>query len=428
MNNNEGINEGTKNLYPHYAMAIPITPLTEVRIKSAKSKDRLYRIFDGNGLCLKILVSGNKVWEYRFKSPVTLKDATFTIGPYPDISLSSARKIHNEKRLLVLKGGDPNFHETDTKTFKAIFDEWWAWWAPQKNDDYANQTRRFIYSHSLRRIGNIKIDALTVKDISSAIQPFIKRQTFETAKRMKSIIAQAIDFAIDKGLLESNPARALSNNFMPANRKPLHHQSLKLDEIYKIHEYFNLLAPNKVTALAVELLLRTLARAQEVCMAKWEYVDFDRKILTIPADLMKKKNEHIIPLSRQAFGVIVEMRAMGYESEYIFPNIGRGKKKHISPETPTRSLREQGVPTTAHGFRSLASTLMYDTLEYHKMPDIIIEECLAHIDSNKVRAIYNKAKYINQKRILLQFWSDSLDKCKTVEGNIKMLEDFKITA
>lgn len=409
-------------------MAKPITPLSEAKIKLSKPRDRVYRIFDGNGLCLKILTTGTKVWEYRFKSPVTLKDATFVVGPYPEISLAEARKIHGEKRLLVLKGGDPNFHDTETKTFKAIFDEWYEWWKPQKNPSYAEQARRFIYNHSMRRIGNIKIDALTVRDISSAIQPFIKRKTFETAKRMKSIIAQSIDFAIDKGLLESNPARALSNNFMPVNRKPMHHQSLELSEIYKIHEYLDLLAPNKVTGYAVELLLRTLARAQEICMAKWEYVDFDKKLITIPPDLMKKNNEHIIPLSRQAFKVIVEMKSMDYSGEYIFPNIGRGKKKHISTETPTRSLREKGVPTTAHGFRSLASTLLYGTLEYHEMPDIIIEECLAHIDSNKVRAIYNKAKYINQKRALLQFWSDVVDECKTADENIDMLNRFKIIA
>lgn len=410
-------------------MAKPVKPLSEARIKSAKAQDKLYRIFDGDGLCLKILKSGNKVWEYRYKSPVNLKDDTFIIGPYPEISLAEARQIHREKRSLVISGIDPKFHEDDAKTFKEIFNEWYKVWGPTKNKKYAEQSRRYIQDNSMRRIGGIKVDELTVKDISSAIQPFIKNGTLETAKRMKSVIAQAIDYAISKGLLETNPARVLSTrSFMPANKPRNHHRSLDVDQIYLMNEYFDHMVRSRIVKNLVELLFRTLARAQEICKAKWEYVDFENRLLIISPEIMKKSNEHIIPLSDQAFKIIEEMKAITGDSRYIFPKMGKGKKPHISVETPTRSLTSHNIPTTTHGFRSLASTVLYSTLEYHKMPDIVIEECLAHQDTNTVRAIYNRSKYIDQKRKIFQFWSDFVDSCDTEENNKKVLAKYKIIA
>ena len=412
-------------------MAKPVAPLTDRRIKLAKPTDKLYRISDGNGLCIKILISGSKIWEYRYVNPLTNKQDTIVIGNYPEISLARAREIHAEKRDIVLRGKDPKIHEESRRVFRDLFEEWYLQWSPNRDPKYSQQAYRYIHDNSMRYLGGMKIDEIQVSDVVKAISPFIKRGTYPTAKRMKSIISQTIDYGCDLGLARFNVVKSMSNSFIPEPEKKEENEDegyewLKLSEVYKMHVYLELSRSHEITRLAAEMVMRTASRPGAICKLKWEHIDFETNIIEIPGSLMKKRNPHAIPITPHIMSILDRAKKWNVNG-HVFPRMGRtGDKLHLSEGTPRNSLRAFNLETTAHGFRKTASTLLYETLEDHNVPPLIIEEALGHLDANRSRAPYKKSRHIKQKEILLNFWNNFIDASTTAEKNLKQLNKYDI--
>ena len=274
-------------------MAIKV--LTEIKIKNAKTKGKLYRLFDGEGLCLKVTTSNKKIWEYRFKNPDTGKDDTLVLGSYPTLSLAEARAMHQEKRAKILKGINPK-HKDENLLFPFVFQQWWNIWSMTKSDKYAKQVYNAIHKNCMHSLKSLRIDEIKVRHIVSALQPFEDRGALEYLNRTKMGLNQLFDFAISRGLCENNPSRVITRDSFKAHQlEP--HKSIEQKQIYRLFDFFKDENYSIITRLCTELTLRSITRVQESCGAKWSEINFSKKTWTIPADRMKTRIEHIIHLT-----------------------------------------------------------------------------------------------------------------------------------
>lgn len=391
------------------------TSLTHIEIKTAKPKNKIYRLFDGNGLCLKILTSGKKIWEYRFKNPETKKEDTLVLGDFPTISLSEARSIHQTHRLEVLKGINPK-RNNDSLAFPIIFESWWKIWSQTKSDKYAKQVYNAINSNCMKALSHLNIDEIEVPHIIEALQPFEKRGATEYLHRTRSGLNQLFSFAISRGLCKFNPVMMIGKNSFKTHI-PKNHKSLDPKKIYKVFEFLESNNYSLITQLCTEFILRTMTRAQESCKATWSEFDLTNNLWVIPAERMKMNREHIIPLTHHHLSILDQMKRLNPKSRYVFPSICL--TSHICLETPRMAIQRFGIDSTIHGFRHLASTLLNESglFDIH-----IIEASLAHQDKNSIRATYNKAKYLKERKELLDWWNSTLDQCQSIEENKQTID------
>lgn len=402
------------------ARASRIKPLSDTEIKSAKPKDKTYRLYDGKGLCIRIMKSGSKYWEYRFKNPATNKDDTLIIGEYPYVTLSQARLEHQNLRTIVAQGLNPKESNKDT-LFENIFNLWWARWSEAKSTKYATQVKNAIEKNCMQTLGRLDINDVKPAHIAMALQPFEDRGVLEYLHRTRSALNQLFSFALARGLCEINPVMMVTRD---AFKRPVseNHRSLDPKDLYQIVEFFDRQGVSPVTRLCIEFMLRNVTRVQEACEATWDEIDFKRKVLIIPEKRMKMRREHVVPLSTQSIGILETLKGEYPDSKYVF--IGSGKNGHINKETPRIAINRAGVNTTIHGFRHLASTILNESMLFK--PDVI-ESTLAHSGKDQIRAVYNKAQYIEQRRELLQWWSNFIDKCDTKENNERALKEAGIS-
>lgn len=397
-----------------------IKPLSDTEIKNAKPKNKMYRLYDGKGLCLCIMKTGSKHWEFRFKNPDTLKDDTIIIGEYPYLSLSQAREIHQDMRSLVEQGINPKLRGGST-IFRAVFDIWWLRWSETKSERYANQVRNAIEKNCMKTLGNLDMGDIKPSHIALALQPFEDRGVLEYLHRTRSALNQMFSFALARGICEINPVMMVTRDAFK-RPKPENHRSLNPKNLYQIVEFFDHKGVSEVTRLCIEFILRNILRVQEACEARWHEIDSKNKIFTIPENRMKMRREHIIPLSKQSIEILEKLKLEHPRSEYIF--VGSGKNGYINKETPRIAINRAGVNTTIHGFRHLASTILNESLLFK--PDII-ESALAHSGRDQIRAVYNKAQYIEERREMMQWWSGFIDKCDTKENNERALKEAGIS-
>lgn len=399
--------------------------LTNTQITSAKPKNKLYRLYDGGGLCLKVTVAGSKVWEYRFKNPDTNKDDTVIIGDYPLISLSEARDKHHELRRLVLEGISPKSSNAN-KSFQAVYNLWLERWKESVTKYEAKQKNALINRYCMKYLGHIDIDKIKPVNIVNALQMIENAGSLAQIPRAKSVLSMVFKFAASRGLCDSDPTSLVSSNTFKKHESKSH-ESLGLDKIYTIFRYFESGNAQPQTRRAVELALRNMARIQEVVMLKWEYINFDSMIMALPSELMKMKRPHYIPITPQTLKIL---EAQKNNTEFVFPSAS-AKKKHLNVQTPTSSLRRNGINSTSHGFRHLASTILNEArLEdgiTRRFDETLIKRALSHKNGDVMSATYNLAEYLGPRKLLSQFYSDFIDKCNTKENNERALKEAGIS-
>lgn len=400
-------------------MAKTVTPLTVAKINNAKPKDKLYRLFDGNGLCLKILSSGSKIWEYRFKNPITDKEDTFIIGDYPLISLSEARIIQTEKRSMVAKGIDPKI-KIKSQLFKDLFPEWFNLWSTGTKHNIA--TESVIQRYIMPILKDYDVSRIEPPQIVKALRELEKADKLDTLLKTKSGLKLMFDYLVAEGYIKYNPVIQVATSIFKKPKKS-HHRRLENNQIYLIHDFFNYEGVSPIIRLCTQFLMRTALRAKEACTLKWDYYDEVNQLMIIPSENMKVKDgtDHIIPLSSQLIDILNTLKEITGDYEYIFMNAEF--TDHINTEATTNAMKQQNVPTSTHGFRSLASTIINEGSLFRSGA---IEACLAHRDKDTIRAIYNKAKYLQERREILQWWSDFIDQCDTEENNLLALKKYDI--
>lgn len=395
-------------------MARIVLPLTAKQVKEAKPRDRQYLLFDGNGLQLCIYPTGRKVWRFDYHD-INKKRKTFTIGDAQYISLGDARKKRDE-----LKGNlenDQSISKKDAITFGVVFYEWFEKWKLLVVPTTAKRALSAVEKDCFPVLQNLEISKIRPRDIVLALDPLDKRCSYETLKKVKSSLKLCFDYAIARGLCEMNPVPAVTQAAFTQTVKG-NYRTLPLTEIYRLHEYFNSERNSIITRRCSEFILRTLARASEATESTW--LEIESGIWIVPSQRMKMRREHIVPMSTQTLKILDEMSAFK-STDYIFQN--RQLNNCIHSETPNTSFKRFGINSTIHGLRSLASTVLNESGLFDKD---IIEACLAHQDKNAVRATYNKALYTEQRRELLQWWSNFIDMCDTERNNLKALKKFNI--
>ena len=387
-------------------------PLTDIKIRSTKPKSKQFKLSDGQGLYLLVSQKG-KYWRYNFRHNGKYK--TLAIGVYPEISLKEAREAHQKARALLSKGIDPTYKKKIEKlthyqhledSFKVISLEWMdkqkGKWSQSHYQSVSSRLKNNIYPW----LGDRPIAEITAPELLATLRRMESRGIHHTTLKVKQYCGQVFRYAIVTGRAERDPSADLRGALTPAITK--HHATIT-DPI-QIKGLLNAIDDYKgeiTTRYALKLAPLVFVRPTELRHAEWEEIDFNKAEWRIPAEKMKMKDEHIIPLSLQVIDIFKELQPMTGKGKYVFPSI-RSNARAMSENTVNGALRRLGYTKdemTAHGFRAMASTLLN---AQGFRPDVI-ERQLAHAERNKVRASYNRAEYLTERKAMMQHWADYLD-------------------
>jgi len=403
--------------------------LTHSAVSKAKPEEKAKKLTDGGGLYLLVKPSGYKVWKYDFR--LNSKRGTFTIGNYPDISLKDARVSHQTAREHVAKGVNPRqikvqqsiTNELDTNRFSFYANRW----INKQNmaESTLSDLQQRIDKNLTPYLDKKRVNEFSTADLFKIVSIVSNRGANETAKIMARVLRKVFNEILILGVVENNPAQGLSellpkpdkrlrNNFgHVTTSNELRALLQQIDQPSKRQDY--------AVTQALKLMPLVFLRPHNIRFLKWEYIDFETKLINLPASELKTRKPLSVPLSHQAITIIKDMQRLTGELEYVFVS-SRGQNlstvKPLSENTTTKALQRLLNPVsnkpfgvgymTSHGFRHTASTLLNE-LGFN---GDIIELQLAHVDKNQIRATYNKAQWMNKRVAMMQAWSDYLDGLK----------------
>lgn len=384
-----------------------MTQLNESRIRAAKPKQKPYKLRDGRGLHLLVTPTGSRLWRLRYRH--ANRETMLSLGAYPDVSLKTARERRDQQRKLIADKVDPAAVRRAERaglgnTFKAIAEEWISkqGFAPAtlKKAEWTFRDLLFPF------IGSRPITGITAPDLLALLRRLEAREKHETAHRTKQRASQVFRYAIATGRAERDPTADLRGALAPVvvtNRAALTDPKAVGGLLRAIDGYVG----HPSTAFALKLAPLVFVRPGELRAAEWNEFDLDASEWRIPAARMKMGELHIVPLSDQAVALLRKLQSSTATGRYLFPSV-RTTARPISENTLGAALRRLGFTKdemTAHGFRAMASTLLN---EQGFAPDII-ELQLAHAERNEVRAAYNRAQRLAERRKMMQAWADYLD-------------------
>ncbi|TBG55701.1 tyrosine-type recombinase/integrase [Rhizobium leguminosarum] len=393
-------------------------PLTDVQIRNAKKSDKPYKLPDGKGLYLYISKAGGKSWrlDYAYFG----KRRTLTLGIYPALGLADARARRDEAKKKLTEGLDPSLAKKREQlaakaaagnTFGLIADEFIEKLRRDKRAEPTIDKNTWMLKQLAKKLSPYPITQISAKDVLDVLSVIEKSGRVESALATRSAIGRVFRFAIATARAENDPTSALRGALQ--RHIPVSHPALTtraelgglMRAIYGYEGWSSLVAALKIQALC-------FARPGETRSMEWSELDLDNSLWTIPAAKAKMRREHHVPLSRQAVEIIKHMQTLFGDSEHVFPSMMSGKKV-LSENSMNSALRRMGVVDsehTAHGFRSSASSILNECGLFK--PDAI-EAQLAHVDGSKVRRIYNRATYWDERVRMMQWWADMLDEERT---------------
>ncbi|HEM7531409.1 TPA: tyrosine-type recombinase/integrase [Acinetobacter nosocomialis] len=396
--------------------------LSDSKIRSAKPKEKLYRLGDSDGLCIEIKPNGKKYWRYRFQW--LKKTQMMSLGEYPIVGLAEARTKRDEAKSLVISGINPVEEKENQKKakqeeydnrvlFKDVAAEFKKEKLNNRSERYQEAFQRALDKDILKVIGDKDIKEVTSADVLTIMKKTIarvKRQknhgTGEvSAIQNRTFIGGVMRYAIATLRADYDPTYAVKN---VVERPEIEHaRPMEKHEAVQLRNKLNSYGGSTTVKNAGLVMLYSMLRTIEIRRMKWEYVDFEARTITFPKEMMKKKRIHIVPMSDQVFNILQEQRNIVGNREYVFPAIYQDGM--LSATTLNKMLDYIGLSdVTAHDFRATASTLLNEK-DYD---DKWIEKQLAHADGNKTRATYNHAKYLESRRKMLQDWANIVDSWK----------------
>lgn len=391
--------------------------LTDSIIKAAKPKDKRYNIPDGKGLALWVQPDGQKCWRFRYY--FNDKEKMLSLGFYPAVSLATARQEHARFKELLAQDIDPSDDRKEqkrqqalaaTNSFEAIAHLWWTQWSTARNPRHASYTMRRLEADVFPIIGRKPITELTAPMLLTVIKKIESRGALDIAKRALTTCGQIMRYAVAHGLAERNPAGDIkpSDVLKPANKT--NHARLSEKELPELLRKIDGYDGQPLTRFALQLMALTFVRTSELIGARWDEIDSDKKEWRIPAERMKMKTPHIVPLSDQAISILTEIKNLAADEILLFPSERRDGKS-MSNNTILYALYRLGYHSrmTGHGFRGIASTILHERGYNHDH----IELQLAHSKRDAVSAAYNHALYLEPRAKMMQQWADYLDKLKT---------------
>jgi len=390
---------------------------TQIRNTKPNPDGKPNKLGDGFGLYC-VITKASKTWVYRYKRP-NGKETTATFGKFPDMTLQQAREARVSARKMLTEGVDPNIHQkekklsvqnTNTPTFKDMFDQWYNnnkdSWKPNYQSDIVRRCECHIFPH----IGNKPIGDIDIREMIEVFQILNNAGTIDTLDKVKSVSSRVFKYAVGMGIIDSNPTRDISADlFKKKKTKNLAHIT-NPKEIGGLLRMIDGYKGSYQIENALKIAPYVFLRPNELAGLEWEEIDFDNNIIRINPMRMKMKTTHLVPLCVQVLKILSALRLINNNSKYVFPSL-RSNTRYISPESLRAGLRRLGLSKeeiTTHGFRHMASTRLYEL----GFRGEVIEIQLAHKQRNKIAAAYNHAEYLQERTEMMQYWADYLDKLK----------------
>jgi len=385
--------------------------LNDKVIRNAKPEKKQKKLYDGRGLYLLVTPEGGKWWRFRYR--YSGKEKLISFGTYPDVSLKEAREERDKAKSLLRSHIDPAVDrkvkkqlEAGSGNFEVVAREWFEKFSPSWSPRHAKTIKQRLKNYVYPNLGRLDINKVTPQVLLSVLRRIEAKGYVETAHRIKRICGQVFHYAIATGRADRDPAADLKGALPPA--KPTRMASI-IDPkgvgglLRAIDDY----SGSIITQCALLFGIYTFVRPGELRHAEWDEIDLDQAEWRIPAEKMKMKSPHIVPLSRQAVTVLERIHPITKESRYVFHS-ERSLSRPMSENTVNAALRRMGYTKnelTGHGFRSMASTLLHEK----GWKSDIIERQLAHQERNKVKAAYNHAEHLSERKRMMQDWADYLE-------------------
>ncbi|EGB7050137.1 tyrosine-type recombinase/integrase [Salmonella enterica] len=391
-------------------MARTTRPLTNTEVIRTKALEKDLTLHDGDGLFLIVKTSGKKLWRFRYQRPATKQRTMIGLGAFPALSLADARGLRADYLALLANGIDPQVQAEVVEEqqqialdsiFSTVATNWFQLKSKSVTSDYANDIWRSLEKDVFPAIGETPVQQIKARTLVEALEPIKARGALETVRRLVQRINEIMIYAVNTGLIDTNPASGIGMAFEKPKKQNM--PTLRPEELPKLMRSLIMSNLSVSTRCLIEWQLLTLVRPSEASGARWVEIDLDAKLWTIPAERMKAKREHIVPLSPQALDILEVMKPISAHREHVFPS-RNDPKQPMNSQTANAALKRIGYggKLVAHGLRSIASTALN---EAGFNPDVI-EAALAHSDKNEVRRAYNRSTYLLKRIELMNWWGE----------------------
>ena len=394
-------------------MARITRPLTNNEILKAKPREKDFTLHDGDGLFLLVKTSGKKLWRFRYQRPGSSSRTNLSLGSYPAFTLAAARQIRDQHLTMLALDMDPQQqqeHASEKRQieldsiFSTVATNWFKMKSKSVTEDYAKDIWRSLDKDVFPAIGTIPVQEIKARPIVEALEPIKARGALETVRRLVQRINDIMIYSVNTGLIDANPTSGVGMAFERPKKQNM--PTLRPEELPSLMRSLVMSNLSVPTRCLIEWQLLTLVRPSEASGTRWEEIDLDSKLWTIPAERMKAKREHLIPLSPQALYILEIMAPISKHRDHVFPS-RNDPKKAMNSQTANAALKRVGWngKLVAHGLRSIASTTLN---EVGFNPDVI-EAALAHSDKNEVRRAYNRSVYLQQRVELMLWWGNFVE-------------------
>ncbi|MER1681213.1 tyrosine-type recombinase/integrase [Enterobacter hormaechei] len=390
--------------------------LTDTEIKSTKPADKEINLFDGDGLILRIAPlskGGKKNWYFRYAVPVSKKRTKMSLGTYPHLTLARARALRDEYLSLLANGIDPQVHNNNKAnalknatehTLQAVARKWLDEKVKTSgiSQGHAEDIWRSLERNIFHGLGNVPVNEIRPKLLKQHLDPIEQRGVLETLRRIISRLNEIFRYAATEELIEFNPADNLGQRFSKPKKQNM--PALPPSELPRFLLVLNNASVRLETRLLIEWQLLTWVRPGEAVRTRWADIDIDNSTWNIPAEFMKMKKPHKVPLSKEALRVLNSMKAISGHREWVFPSI-KAPLNHMHEQTANAAIIRMGFggELVAHGMRSIARTAAEES---GKFRTDVLEAALAHSKKDEIIAAYNRAEYLAERVALMQWWSD----------------------
>jgi integrase len=396
--------------------------LTDTKLRNAKPKDRPYKLADGGGLYIEVFPNGSKHWRLKYRR-VGGSETRVSLGPYPQVTLADVRLKREELKKELREGLDPAFErrmekarrlEAAENSFEAVAYEWLDKFAARRTEEHTERMRRRFERDIFPFIGRRPIGELTAQQLLIVLRKIEARGAIETAHRARGDCGAVFRYAVATGRAQ----RDISTDLRGALEIPASRNFAALTDPAEVGALLRAIEVYKGTPevrAALQLAPLTFVRPGELRNAEWTEIDLEAAEWNIPAERMKMRSPHLVPLSKQAVVILADLKAITGRSRYVFPS-ARSQQRPMSDVAVLAALRRMGYSTeemTGHGFRATARTILDEVLEFR--PDVI-EHQLAHAVKDPNGRAYNRTSHLPERRRMMQAWADYLDALKDGES------------
>lgn len=382
------------------------------------------RLADGLGMYLEVTAAGGKYWRMKYRHAG--KEKRLALGVYPDVTLAEARKRRDKARDALAAGEDPGQLKREAKlkralmdatTFEAVARQWWAHWKGPRSPRHADYVIRRLEADVFPAIGSRPLASITAPQLLAMAKGIEARGALDIAKRALQTCGQIMRYAVAHGVIERNPAADVRPSDALKPRQKENYARLDAKDVPELLRKIEAYQGSAYTRLAMKLMAYTFVRTGELIGARWEEFDLEAAEWRIPAERMKMRTPHIVPLAPQAVEVLQALHTVSGSRALLFPG-ERSHERPMSNNTILAALKRMGYAgrMTGHGFRGLASTILHEQGYQHHL----IELQLAHQERDQVAAAYNHATYLKERRAMMSDWANHLDKLRKGADVIRM--------